>query len=228
MGALLVQELLHPPGDLALGAADEALFREPRERCVADRRDPPHRLELGRLLDRAQPLHEATRRNELEVAGGERLVARVRERPRLEGEPARQLLGQIAEKISVHLDELDAGHAPRRLRVAEVREQTNLLAVDHERRVRALETRQVAHVDGIADEERLVEALPQARDALRHCPSDRNSSASRYPCGPLPMIRFAATSASTEARRHSSRRSRSDRCTSTTGTGSSSSASRIA
>ena len=56
----------------------------------------------------------------------------------------------------------------------------------------------------------------------------RKASASPVALGPLPMIRFAARSEMTEKRRHSSRSSMFERCTSTTGTAKSSSASRIA
>src|SRR5215207_2043856 len=93
LGAELVKQHLDPPGEGALRAADELLLRK---RVIDAVRDPgrrPDGTELRLVLDRAEPLHEAAARNELGTAGGERLPRGVRERARLEADPAREQLG---------------------------------------------------------------------------------------------------------------------------------------
>src|SRR5204862_270466 len=78
--------------------------------------------------------------------------------------------------------------------------------LDQHRRVRAREAGEVADVRRSRDEEGLFEALAQADDSLVHArPWARNSSACRYPSGPLPITRSVAISSSTDWRRHRSR-----------------------
>src|SRR5205807_9304886 len=130
--------------------------------------------------------------------------------------------------LALGLDELDALDCRRRLRVAEIRVERQALLADKESGVRADEAGQVADVDRVRDEERLLERAAQPLDPVVHARPARNSSASRYPSGPLPTMRWAARSEMTETRRQSSRSSTFERCTSTIGTSKSSSASRIA
>ncbi len=239
LAAVGVDELLEPPGELALGPPDPGLAAQCLERRVGRMGRAAQRVELLLVLDRPQPLDEPRARHQLEPAGGERLVARVAQVRRLEAVPAGEPLADVGQQRAGRLDELDALDGAGGVAVAEVGEEQHPLGLDDERRVRAAQPRQVAHVDEVRDDQRLEasrpgrgevrEPLAQPLDARAHrCPSTRNSSASRYPSGPLPMIRLAARSATTEKRRHSSRSSTFDRCTSTSGTSSSSSASRIA
>ncbi len=67
--AVLVEQLLHPPRELALGASDERLLRERGERAVRDRARRPDRFHLAGLLHRPKRLDHAVRRLELEAAG---------------------------------------------------------------------------------------------------------------------------------------------------------------
>ena len=53
VGSELVEELGHPPSELALGPADELLFGNPPIRLVGDRGRAPDLLELVLVLDRA-------------------------------------------------------------------------------------------------------------------------------------------------------------------------------
>src|SRR5438270_669913 len=74
VGASLVEELLHPPGELSLGAPDEPLLGHCGVHLVRDRRRPPDRVELLVVLDGAQLFDEPAARHELEPAGAKRLV----------------------------------------------------------------------------------------------------------------------------------------------------------
>src|SRR5205085_1417576 len=145
-----------------------------------------------------------------------------------EPDAAREALGEIGPDVALRLGELDALDGAAGVGVAEVAEELGPLRLDEKRGVRAGEADEVADVGAARDEERLLEQRTQPVDAGHRRLSARNSSASRYPSGPLPTTRVAAISVSTECRRHSSRSSMFDRCTSTTGASISSSASRIA
>src|SRR6266540_4542664 len=228
VGAELVEELLEPPGELALRPAREPLFGQPLVCLARDLGRPPDRSELALVLDRPQRFHHAAPGHQVEPSRRERLVAGVGDRVGLEAEPARQPLGEVGEHVPPGDPELDAFDLLACLRVAEVAEQPYAVRLDDEGWVGALEAAQVADVDRERDEERLVEPSLQLPEATVHPASLRNSSASRYPSGPLPMMRRAARSAMTECFRHSSRAPMSERCTSTTGTRKSSTASRIA
>src|SRR6266511_1421800 len=228
VGAELVEELLEPPGQLALRPAREPLFGQPFVCLARDLGRAPDLSELTLVLDRPQRLHHAASRHQLEPSRRQRLVAGVSNRVGLEAEPARQPLGEVGEHVPPGDPELDAFDLLACLRVAEVAEQPYTVRLEDEGGVRALEAGQVADVDRERDEERLLEPSLQLLEAAVHADSFRNSSASRYPSGPLPMMRRAARSAMTECFRHSSRAPMSERCTSTTGTRKSSTASRIA
>src|SRR5262249_46237292 len=117
------------------------------------------------------------------------------------------------------------------LDVAEVGEDAQSVRLDEQRGVRAVQLGEGPDVDRVGDEQR---RLDQGADTVETRPhraltdEARNSRASRYPSGPFPITRFAAKSAIRDTRRHSSRSSTFERCTSTTGTAKSSTASRIA
>jgi hypothetical protein len=179
LGAELVEQDLHPPGEVALGAADELLLRKPLVDPVGDPRGRPDRAELRLVLDGPQRLDEPAARNELCLALGERLPRAVRERARLEADPSREELREVRVQAALQELDLDTFHGPRALRVAEVREQPDAVGLDEESRIGADETGQVADVRGRADEQRLLERLAQPVDALVHRVPARNSSASR-------------------------------------------------
>jgi hypothetical protein len=174
----LVQEDVHPPRELALGPADEPLLGDPCKRLVRDLRCPTDRVQLGLVLHGAQALDEAAPRHELEAPVGQHAVARVRERLRLEGDPAAQSCREVGIERAARLRELDAVDGTAGICIAEVGEQAQPLGLDEERRVRALEAGQVAEVRRVADEQRLVERGAQALDAVAHRAA-RNSRASR-------------------------------------------------
>ncbi len=156
---LLVEESRQIPGDVALAPADERDLREPLEDAVGNRTCPADRVELTLLLHGAEPLYETAARHELEPALLERLVLLVRERRGLEGEPAREALGELVEHGASRLHDLDVRHGARRLDVAEVGEELHALVVDEQRGVRAVEADEVEDVLRIRDEERLLELL---------------------------------------------------------------------
>ena len=224
----LVEELVQAPRELALRASGEALLGKTRVCLARQRRGPTNGLELSVVLDRPQLLDETAARHELNAAARERLPAAVGQVLGLEADSAFQQLAERRVEGPLRLDELHSLDRAAELRVTEVAEEPYLVGLDHERRVRALEADEVADVDEIRDEQRLFQARLEALDAGHAGCSARNSKASRYPSGPLPTMRHAATSAITEWRRQSSRSSMFERCTSTTGASNSSSASRIA
>ena len=168
LGAELVEQLVEAPGQVALGPADEGLFGKARIRLARQCCRPANRLEFRLVLDRAQRLDEAAPRHELEPAGREGFPVAVGEVVRLETVLAFQQLGQCGVERALRLDELDALDRAAELGVAEVAEQPHALRLDHERRVGALEADQVAHVDEVRDDQRLLEARLQAFDP-GHC-----------------------------------------------------------
>ena len=163
VGAVLVEELVQPPGELALGAADEPLLGEARIRLARDLAGAADRIQLVVVLDRAQRLDEAAPGDEREPACAQDLPRRVADGVGLEAHGALEQLGQRRDERALRLDELDALDRPRGLGVAEVAEEPHALRLDEERRVRAREPDEVADVDAVRDEQRLLEA--RARDA---------------------------------------------------------------
>ena len=189
------------------------------------------------VLDCAQRLDEARRRNRFDPGRNQRAVTRMGEMVLLEPDsPACKQLADLGHEVPRCLDEGHAFDLATPCRVAEVGIQRGRrVRLDQHRGVRALQAGQIAHVRLAAehvrrtgDEERLLEERCQSFDPGHGRLCMRNSSASRYPSGPLPMILASTTPSSTETRRQSSRSSMFERCTSTTGTVKSSTASRIA
>ena len=134
---------------------------------VGDRRGGAHGLELGGLLDRAQPLDEAGARNGLDAAFAQRLVACDGEDVRLDadGLPG-EARGEVAEDRARGLLEAHAVERTCFLGVAEVRVQRRLaVRSDEHGRVGAREPGQVADVDDARDEQRLVEEGGEPLDA---------------------------------------------------------------
>ena len=72
----------------------------------------------------------------------------------------------ISDRARLH--RLDALDRLRRLDVAEVGEEPHAARLDEERGVRAVEAGQVEDVDGVRDEERLLEQLLQTFDPVSH------------------------------------------------------------
>ena len=180
VGAAFVHELRHPPDEIALRAADERLLGQPRERLGEDRRRASHGRQLRAVLHLAQLLDEPAAGYELDPTGRKRLVARVRERLRLETDATRQPLRQVAEEVAARLDRLDVPDRPGTVRVSEVREELDAVALDEQRGIRAVETAEIANVHGVRDEERLLDRRLQTLGAFLHGrASARNSRASR-------------------------------------------------
>ena len=84
----------------------------------------------------------------------------------------RETTGQTAserfEKRTFGLDELDAHDRPCRLRVAEVREETDALLLHEQRGVRALESDEVLDALRVRHEQSLGKRLAQPIDACVH------------------------------------------------------------
>ena len=153
VGTLVVEELLDRPGNVPLGAADEALLDEPLEDAVGDLTRALDRGELVVVLDCAEPLDEAATRNGLDGAAPERLVSRcIRDEIRLEADAPGQPVREIGEQRPLRLLELHAFDRARRLRVAEVGEEASAVLLDQERGVRAPESEEVEDVRRVGDE----------------------------------------------------------------------------
>src|SRR5207248_2206108 len=105
--------------------------------------------------------------------------------------------------------------------------ETDVVALDEERAVRAFEADEIDDVHRVRDEQRLLEPFLQPCQAIVHAFSFRYSRPSRYPSAPWPTKRVATRSRITEFFLHSSRSSTFERCTSTSGIVSGSSASWI-
>ena len=157
IGAAFVHELGHPPDEITLRAADEGLLGQPCERLGEDRRRAPHRGQLGAVLHLAQLLDEPAASHELDPGCRKRLVAPVRQRLRLEADPTRQPIRQVAVEVAARLDRLDAADRPCAVRVPEVREELNAVALDEQRGIRAVEAAEIADVHRVRDEERLLD-----------------------------------------------------------------------
>jgi hypothetical protein len=65
--ALFVQRLLEPPGHVSLGATHDPLADQPFVDGLRNACRSPDLLELLGFLDRAQPLHDPVRGDELET-----------------------------------------------------------------------------------------------------------------------------------------------------------------
>src|SRR5581483_10886868 len=101
-------------------------------------------------------LDEAAPGDELDARRGQQRVPLVRQRARLEAEAAGEELGELSVDVAAGLDELDAVELARAGGVAEVGVEAGASGVDDERGVRAREPRQVADVDQVRDEQRLL------------------------------------------------------------------------
>jgi len=86
VGALLVDCAHDPPGNVGLRLPDHALPGEAREDRVDDLRRAADRLELGRLLDRAQHHRHGHDRDELDSRREQVGMARNRDVVGLEGD----------------------------------------------------------------------------------------------------------------------------------------------
>jgi len=126
----------------------------------------------------ARSAYDPPPRDELEAAGAQDLPRGIADRVGLEADRAVEQLGQRADERALRLDELDALDCPRGLGVAEVGEEPHALGLDEQRGVRAGEADEVAHVDAVGDEQRLLEARAQAVDPAHRASTARYCSAS--------------------------------------------------
>src|SRR5947207_635066 len=136
------------------------MMRSPARACGR----APEGLELAVVLDHAELLDEALTRHELDASLPQLLGERPREDVGLEAEAAREVLTEPADQRPLRLHGLDAVDAPRSLDVAEVGEEAHPVRLNEERGVRAVEAGQVADVDEIRDQQRLLEELAQPFD----------------------------------------------------------------
>src|SRR5204863_3879465 len=112
-------------------------------------------------------LDDAAPRNELDPGLAQELVARVREVIGFEGDSAAEPAREAGEERPLRLDELDPRDCAARRRVAEVGEELDAVVRDEQRRVRALEARQVTDVGRVGDEKPLFERRAQTVDSIR-------------------------------------------------------------
>ena len=149
---------------------------------VGDGACPADRIDLTPVLHRAERLDDAARRHEVGPAGPDRLPLRVGQPRRLESHPpAGEKLTERTDDVARRSHDLDAADGLRRLEVAEVGvERRPAARFDEQRAVGAVEAGQIADVDAVGDEERLLdrraETLETAHFGLR---SLRSASASR-------------------------------------------------
>ena len=170
----VVEELLHAPGEIALGLTDEpTLVRQALEGVVPDLGGAPDRVQLVFVLDGAQLLDEAVARDGLDAAGMEPCIALEGDGRGLEADGARKELGECQVEIALGLDELDAVDRASALGIPKVGEEPDTILLDEERRIRALQAGEVAHIGRIRDEQRLLELFAQAIDSIVHDDSAR-------------------------------------------------------
>ena len=192
------------------------------------------RCELVRVLDGAEALDD--RRSSARASPCRRSgsATRCTAAPPPRTAPSPSASGRARRAATRFVERhLDVGHLARRLDVAEVGVERRLAAGLHEQRgVRAVEARQIDDVDEVGDEQRLRRATrpaPPGVSLIGPPPCRRGTRAPRGSRpGPCRSPGARRRRRSTLCRRHSSRASMFDRCTSTSGTSSSSSASRIA
>ena len=166
------------PGHFELRTPDERDLAQSLEDTVGDPAGSAQARELPLLLDRAQALDGPAARHEIEARLPQALVLTERQR-RLEADAAGERLGELADRVAARLHRLDARDGARLVDVPEVGEQPHAVALDEQRRVRAVEAAEVAHVDEIGDEQRLLQPFGEALEAVRHGRSFRYRSASR-------------------------------------------------
>ena len=233
----LAEAPLDPPRKLFLAPTREALFRERLEDLVGESARAAHHRDLRLVLDRAERFHLSRRGLRIDAGIDERSKQRVREILLVEEDSSsREQLADRGHQAAGGFHDFEAFERACTIRVSEVRVQRGAaVGLDEDGRIGALEAREVADIRLPAedvrrtrDEQRLFEERGEPSDPAHCLASTRYSIASRYPSGPFPMKRAATTSSMTENRRHSSRSSMLERCTSTTGTVNSSRASWIA
>ena len=178
-GAKLAEGALDPPRDVALGPACEAFLRKPLEHPVGERARAADRLDLTGVLDRAEGFDEAAGRHDVHAAGAQRLPLHDRQRRRLDADaPPRQELRELADDVSPGLRERDSFDHLCPPGVPRVGVEGRLAArLDDERRVRAVETDEIADVDPGRHEERLLKARGEPLEP-RHDVRSLESSAS--------------------------------------------------
>ncbi|MCZ7587656.1 MAG: hypothetical protein M5U27_02085 [Gaiella sp.] len=181
VGARLVPRLLQPPGELRLRTADERLLGELLVDPVGDRARTADRIELTGLLDRAQRLDEAGGRDELDPSRAQRVGRRERQVCGLDADPAAgEQLGERRHDVARRPVELDALDLARGLGVAEIGVERRLTRrFDEHRRVRAVETRQVADVYEPGDEQWILQLRCKPLDPGHASPSSASSSSAR-------------------------------------------------
>ena len=190
-------------------------------------------LDLAVVLDRAQGLDDAasSARARAPSSRASAPASAAARRPRTRCRPSsRSARSSISERFASSA--LTPGHLLGVEDVAEVGEELRLPAVlDEQRGVRGREAGQVLDVDQVRDEQRARRAARGARRAARsrllRARRGRRAPRGSRP-GPCRSTRCETTSAITDWRRHSSRSSTFERCTSTIGTSRISSASWIA
>ena len=221
---------------LALGAADEPVARAgARSAASASARAARMRSISSRLLDRAQPLDDAARADQLDPVGQQLAQPAVlahatcaRPRTRAAAGPAASALARPpradpARRGSRSNDGCDL--LGRLLDVAEVGDEGARARARQRQAVAAGEAGQIADVDEVGDQQR-VDARASGSAATSR--SARASHASqllaqrsqRVPVAVRALARPPVPTHSsriTEWRRHSSRESTSERCTSTAG-----------
>ncbi len=164
LGPALAHLALHVERHLALGAPHEAAGLDVLVHVVGEVGGLPDRLQLARLLHRAQVLHQAARGDQLDLVAHQLLQALVLadgEVLVLEADAARlDPLDDVAEQVLLAAQPLEVRHLDlRALDVAEVGQEEALVRADEAEPVGAGEAAQVADVHEVRDEQQVELAL---------------------------------------------------------------------
>src|SRR4029079_13688981 len=148
LGTFFPAAALDPTRELGFGAAGEALARERGKDLVRQRAGSTHDRELLGVLDGTQLLDESRAWNCVDAGVHERSIEGVRKMLLLEADRAAgELLADCRDETARDLRELGAFDRRSGVRIPEVRVDGGFpVRLDKNRRVRALETSQVADV----------------------------------------------------------------------------------
>ena len=152
LGAQLVEELVHAPGQIDLAAPGEGLRGETPVGLAGYLGGAPNSGQLASVFDGAQCFDGPVRRDKRCAARTQLLESRDRHGLGLKRRLSLQQLNQSGEKVAADVNDLDSGHQLRRRGVAGIGAEPRQLWLHQQRRIRAMEARQVTHV-GLARDE---------------------------------------------------------------------------
>ena len=164
--------LLELERDVTLGAPHEPALEHPPQRVVGDRRGAPHRVDLGRLLDRAQPFDQPAHPDQRNPFGQQLAQSPVRPDGHVRflepqpDRPARQELLHHLEQVPLPAPSVEhrIDLLRRLLDIAKVRDERATTEANHRQTVRAGVAGQVPDVDKVRDQQRIDPRVGQQPD----------------------------------------------------------------